>query len=357
MKTKKLRIAQIGTIWEKTPPKLYGGTERVVHDLTEQLVDRGHKVTLFATGDSITSAKLDSSTPKALYRTGVPWSNFLYPLYHISRVFERAREFDVIHMHINQRQDYVSLPMAGLVKTPTIFTLHFELPLKSDKSKEDRYKLLSKYRHRHFVSISHAQRTLKFLNYAGTVHNGLDLDHYQEGAGGDYVVWLGRICHDKGTREAIEAAKKSGTPIILAGRIDLFNPEYVKYYKTKIEPLIDGRRVKYIGEVDDKQKQALFAKAKALLHPINWNEPFGLAVIEAMAVGTPVIAFNRGPVREQIMNGKTGFIVKNVAEMAEAIKKVDSINRDFVREQVFKNFSSAKMAEGYEKIYHQVTKK
>jgi glycosyltransferase involved in cell wall biosynthesis len=352
---KRLRIAQIGTVWEQTPPKLYGGTERVISNLTEELVKRGHKVTLFATGDSKTKAKLSSITKRPLYREGIPWTNFLYPLYHISEVFEQADKFDLIHMHFNTRQDYASLVLAGMVKTPTIFTTHFVLPLEKDKDRHDRFMFLKKYKDRNFISISEAQQTLPELNFVGTVHNGLDLSKYHPAKkAGQHLVWIGRICHDKGTREAIEVAKKTGLKLILAGKIDQHNPEYLEYYEKEIEPHIDGQQITYVGEVNDKQKEALLKKALALLNPINWNEPFGLVTIEAMAMGVPVIAFNNGPVHEQILDGKTGFIVHNVQEMADAVGKVGTLNRGLIREYAVRNFSVKMMADGYEAIYRKI---
>ena len=190
-----MRIAQISTIWEKTPPALYCGTERVVSNLTEELVRRGHKVTLFATGDSKTSARLESVYPRALYRDGIPWANPLYPLLHLTNAFDKAGQFDIIHMHFNTRQDYISLALAGCVKTPTVFTTHFVMPGKNDVAKRDRFLLLNKYKKRNFVTISNAQHTLKFLNHVGTVYNGLDFTDYKPASGHeDYAAWLGRFC-------------------------------------------------------------------------------------------------------------------------------------------------------------------
>ncbi|MBX4198292.1 glycosyltransferase, partial [Candidatus Parcubacteria bacterium] len=220
---KKLRIAQVGTIWETLPPKLYGGTERVLHGLTEELAKRKFDVTLFATGDSKTSAKLKSTYPRAAYRDGVPWENFLYPLDHIAHAFYHADQFDIIHVHLNRSQDYAALILADLVKTPTVFTLHFELvhpKHKNWKNWKDRHYFLMKYRDHNFISISDAQRTLD-LNFISTVHNGLDFSHFEmpEKPGKD-LVWIGRFSHEKGTKEAIQVAKKSGLNLILAGKLD-----------------------------------------------------------------------------------------------------------------------------------------
>lgn len=353
---KKLRIAQIGTAWMPTPPTLYGGTERIVYNLTEELVRRGHDVTLFATGDSKTSARLESVYPRGLF-FDFGWSNYLYPLLHISNAFDCARDFDVIHMHLNTRHDYISLVLADYIKniTPTVFTTHFIYPLEGEKGREDRMAFLKKYRHHNFVTLSKAQGTLAFLNYAGNVYNGLDFSDFKfNNKPENYIAWLGRFCHEKGTAEAIAVAKKTGMKLVMGGKIDWANEEYVKYYNEKVKPEIDGKRIVYLGELGDKEKIDLLRNAKAVLNPINWSEPFGLVTIEAMACGTPVIAFDRGPVREQIINGKTGFIVKDVDEMALAVGKVGKIDRAFCRKHTFKNFSAKAMADGYEKIYNRV---
>jgi len=355
-KPKKLRIAQIGTIWMPTPPTLYGGTERIVYNLTEELVKRGHDVTLFATGDSKTSAKLESIYPKGLFYD-FGWSNYLYPLLHISNAFDRAKDFDVIHMHLNTRHDYISLVLADYIKniTPTIFTTHFIYPLEGEKGREDRMAFLKKYRRHNFVSLSNAQRTLGFLNYAGTVYNGLDFSEFKFNPNPEnYIAWLGRFCHDKGTYEAIQVAKKIGMKLVMGGKIDWANEEYLKYYNEKVKPEIDGKQIVYLGELGDKEKIELLRNAKAVLNPINWNEPFGLVTIEAMACGAPVIAFDKGPVREQIIDGKTGFIVKNVDEMVKAVGKIDKIDRAFCRDHAVNRFSAKAMAEGYEEVYEKV---
>lgn len=352
---KKLRIAQISTLWETTPPPLYGGTERIVSVLTEELVKRGHDVTLFATGDSKTSAKLESVYPRALYRDGIPWSNPLYPLLHLTNVFDKADNFDIIHMHFNTRQDYVALALASCIKTPTVFTVHFVLPQEKDKLNHDRFLLLKKYKERNFILISNAQRTLDFLNYAGMVHNGLDFSEFKFSSKVEnYLVWLGQFRQVKGAAEAIAVAKKTGMKLIMGGQIDRANEENMKYYNEKVKPHIDGKQIIYLGELGNKEKIELLRNAKALLNPINWNEPFGLVTIEAMACGTPVIAFDNGPVREQIIEGEAGFTVKDIDEMAEAVGKIDKIDRKKCYEHAIKNFSAERMADGYEEVYRKV---
>lgn len=338
-----------------TPPALYGGTERIVYNLTEELVHRGHDVTLFATGDSKTSGKLESIYPRALYRDGIPWSNPLYPLLHLTNAFDKADQFDIIHMHFNTRQDYVALALADCIKTPTIFTMHFVLPKENEKGKEDRFLLLKKYQKRNFTAISRAQKTLDFLNYVGMVYNGLDFSDFKFNAKPEnYLAWLGQFRHAKGAAEAIAVAKKIGMKLIMGGQIDWANEDNMKYYNEKVKPEIDGKQIIYLGELGDKEKIELLRNTKALLNPINWNEPFGLVTIEAMACGTPVIAFDNGPVREQIIEGKTGFIVKNVDEMAAAVGKIDKIDRAFCAKHANEKFSAKAMAEGYEEVYRKV---
>lgn len=351
----KLRIAQVSTLWETTPPPLYGGTERITSVLTEELVSRGHDVTLFATGDSKTSAKLESTYPHALYRDGVPWTNPLYPLLHISNVYDKADQFDIIHMHLNNRNDYVALALANTVKTPTVFTIHFVLPEAGDVAKQDRMFLLKKYQKNNFVTISHAQQTLKFLNYVGTVHNGLDFSKFEFNSNPEeYLVWLGRITSTKGTWEAIQAAKKAKIKLILAGKIDWANAEDVKYCEEMIKPEIDGKQIVYLGEQGDKEKIELLRNAKALLNPIKWNEPFGLVTVEAMACGTPVIAFDRGPIRELVVDNETGYIVKDIDGMVKAVGEIGKINRKKCCEHANKNFSAKIMADKYEEVYKKI---
>jgi glycosyltransferase involved in cell wall biosynthesis len=351
---KKLRIAQVGTIWETTPPKLYGGTERIVHQLTEELHKKGHEVTLFATGDSKTSAKLKSTYPRAAYRDGVPWENILYPLEHIAHVFEHAHEFDIIHVHLNKVQDYAALVLAQYVKTPVVFTIHFLIPTEKQKDRRDRFKFLGKYRSSHFVSISNAQRTM-YLNYVDTVYNGLDFTRYEmPEKPGKNLVWIGRFAPTKGPKEAIEVAKLTGRNLIMAGKIDYQDQHFLKYYEEEIKPHIDGRQIQYIGEVNETQKIKLLKRAKALLNPVNWNEPFGLTSIEAMAMGVPVLAFDKGPMREIIMDGKTGFVVKNVKQMAKAIAKVETLNRSLISQYARSHFSAETMANNYIKVYESI---
>ncbi len=347
-----MRIAQIAPLWERVPPARYGGTERVIYHLTEGLVARGHEVTLFATADARTSARLVSTVERPLRELGIPWDNHLYPLYHLATAFEQADAFDILHAHLNTRTDYVLLVLAGFVRTPTVITLHCRLPVTPDLL--DRRRLLEKYRHRYYVSISQSQRTLPDLNYVATVYNGIDTARYAFSAQpADYVAWVGRICDEKGTREAILAARQAGVRLILAGKIDEHNPAYLAYYREAVAPLVDGHQIVYAGELDEAEVIRLYQGARAVLNPIKWSEPFGLVMAEAMSCGTPVIAFPNGAAPELIRDGETGFLVRSVEEMATAIGRLHEIDRRRCRAHVEAHFSVERMVDGYEAIYRR----
>jgi len=350
-----MKIAQVAPIWERVPPKKYGGSERVVYNLTEGLVKRGHQVTLFASGDSQTSAKLVATVPKSLREMGVPWENALYPLYHLAEAFEKADEFDILHTHLNTRQDYPILPFSRFIKTPVVSTTHMEYPTTPDRV--DRLQLLKKYKNHPLVSISNAQRKIKGLNYVATVYNGIEINEFEfNEKPKNYLMWLGRFSPSKGAKEAIELAKKTDQKLILAGKIDIYNKEYMEYYKKEIKPNLGQKQIIYLGEVGQKQKANLLKNAYALINLIQWDEPFGLVPVEAMACGTPVIATNRGSMPELIKDGETGFLVKTMDQAISALKRINQISRRACREHVEKNFTVEKMVEGYERVYEKVIK-
>ena len=351
-----LRIAQVGSLWENTPPPKYGGTERVVSLLTEGLVKRGFDVTLFACGSSTTAAKLVSVYPRPLYRDGIAWTNVGYPLLHITEAFDREHEFDIIHVHLNKASDYLALPLAVRLAQKTVFTLHFPYP--SMSGREDRHKILQKYKKLNFVSISNSQRQGgENLNWIATVYNGIDMSKYSfSGKPEDYVLWLGKFNPDKGTKEAILAAREAGVVIRVAGAIDTTEgPDFV-YYRDEVKPMLDGISALTIGEVNDEEKDQLYGHALAFLNPIKWNEPFGLVMAEAMATGTPVIAFPNGAAPELIIDGKTGYLVGDIHEMAARIKMVGTLSRQVCREHIEKKFSSDKMVDGYINVYNTILK-
>jgi glycosyltransferase involved in cell wall biosynthesis len=349
-----LRIAQIAPLWEQIPPPLYGGTERILYSLTEGLVKKGHNVTLFACGTSKTSAKLVSIYPRPLFRDNIPWTDLMYPMLNITEAFDREKEFDILHVHLNKSSDYLALPLSHRIKHKVIFTLHFPYPLSQNRI--GRHKVLQKYKDLQYISISNSQRTGgENLNWIGTVYNGIDLTPYTfHKKPDDYFVWLGKFNPDKGVKQAILAAKKANITLILAGKVDELEKEDFEYFKNEIEPHIDGKQIVYVGEADDKKKNELFGNAKAFLNPIQWNEPFGLVITESMATGTPVISFINGAAPEIIQDGVTGFLVKNIDEMVKKIKMVNILDREKTRQRVEENFSALQMVNGYESIYKKI---
>lgn len=353
-----MRIAQIAPLWENIPPPKYGGTERVVYSLTEGLVKHGHDVTLFACGTSQTSAKLVSVYPRPLFRDGVAWTNVMYPLLNITEAFDHADEFDIIHMHLNKSSDYLSLPLTRPIKKKVVFTLHFPYPTgHSAKEKRlDRHAVLQKYKELQYISISNAARKGgENLNWIGTVYNGIEISQYTfNPTPKDYYLWLGKFNPDKGTKFAIEAAKKAGVKLIVAGKIDDLEGVDYKYFHEEVKPLIDDKQIIYTGEATTEDKDKLYGNAIGFLNPIQWNEPFGLVMAESMATGTPVIGFRNGAAPEIVVDGETGFIVDSVDQMVEKIKELDKIDRKRCRERVEQMFTGEKMVEGYLRLYEKL---
>jgi glycosyltransferase involved in cell wall biosynthesis len=340
-----MRIAQIAPLWERVPPPAYGGTELVVSLLTEGLVALGHDVTLFATGDSITSAKLDVGAEKPLRSVGVTVPE--YPVYESVRLtplFERADEFDIIHSHV----DIGALPYGNFIKTPMVHTIHGIIPPLYEQ-------IYSLHRDQHYVSISDSQRRHDLnLNYVGTVYNGIDPSTYEfhaEPADPPYLVFFGRMSPEKGPRLAIEIAKRSGWHLKMAGKVDLADREF---YETEVEPFIDGEQIVYLGEANHAQKSEIMGRATATLCPLTWEEPFGLVMTESMVCGTPVIAIARGSAPELILDGKTGFLCKDVDACVEAVSKLHKIDRATCRQHVVDNFSHTRMVKGYEAVYKKL---
>lgn len=339
-----MRIAQIAPLWERVPPTTYGGTELVVGLLTEELVRRGHEVTLFASGDSITKATLESVHPKALRLDKSVKEAAIYEMLQLSRVYERAKDFDIIHSHMG----CAALPYARLVKTPTVHTLHGIFT-------PDNEKLFTYARQQPFISISHDQREPRLgLNYAATVYNGIDTSAYRfypKPSDPPYLAFLGRLSPEKGTHLAIEIAKRSGWTLKIAGKIDAVD---VEYYETEIKPHIDGEQIQYLGEANHVQKNILLGNAVATLFPITWREPFGLVMIESMVSGTPVIAMKLGSTSEVIAHEQTGFLCSSVEECLQALQRIPEIDRAKCRQHVEENFSVQRMTDGYEAVYQQV---
>ena len=352
-----MKIAQIAPLWENIPPEGYGGTERIVHSLTEGLVEAGHEVTLFACGTSKTSAKLVSVYPRPLFRDGVAWTNIMYPLLNITEAFDQEREFDIIHVHLNKSSDYISLPLSRPIKEKVVFTLHFPYP--TTQGRQDRAAVLQKYKDLNFISISNAQRKGgENLNWVETVYNGIRLEDYSFNPHSkDYFLWLGKLNPDKGTKEAIQAARRADVKLMVAGKIDKLEGPDLKYYEEEVKPLIDGKQIIFVEELNREAKNKVYGEARALLNPILWNEPFGLVMAEALATGTPVVAFRNGAAPEIVEDGKTGYIVDDVDGMVERIREIDKIDRSLCRQHLEEKFTDDKMIERYIEVYKKIRSK
>jgi glycosyltransferase involved in cell wall biosynthesis len=339
-----MKIAQVAPLIEAVPPKLYGGTERVVAYLTDALVELGHEVTLFASGDSHTKAKLAPIWPRAL-RLDPTIHDYFAPLFmQLETVARRAHEFDVIHCHL----DYFAYPMLRLLGVPSLTTLHGRLDL---PELPPLYKLYSETA---VVSISDSQREpLPEANYVATIHHGLPQQLLQKGPGGEYLAFLGRISPEKAPDAAIRIAAAAGMPLKIAAKVDKVDQEY---FKTQIEPLLAGADVEFIGEIGEHQKSEFLGNAAALLFPIAWREPFGLVMIESMACGTPVVAFNNGSVPEVLENGLTGYIVNNESEAIAALQGIRKMSRDRIRAEFDRRFTAQHMAQNYLKLYSRLQK-
>jgi glycosyltransferase involved in cell wall biosynthesis len=339
-----MRIAQISPLFEAVPPKLYGGTERVVYSLTEELVAMGHDVTLFASGDSVTSATLAPMRDQAL-RLDPSVKDWVATYYRmVERIYQRREEFDVLHFHI----DYFPLALFCRQKVPYLTTIHGRLDL------PELIEAYETYADSPFVSISNSQRRpIPHLNWVRTVYHGMPAGLLTpQPVKQEYGAFLGRISPEKGVDRAIRIACKAGMKLKIAAKVDNADKEY---YDSQIKPLIQGNPdVEFIGEINDAQKPDFLSGAHALIFPINWPEPFGLVMIEAMACGTPVIAFNCGSVPEVMDDGVTGFIVNNIDEAVAAVGKVHTLDRARVRATFDRRFTARRMAENYVDVYEEL---
>ncbi|HVW29910.1 MAG TPA: glycosyltransferase family 4 protein [Polyangiaceae bacterium] len=335
-----MRIAQVSPLYESVPPRLYGGTERIVHYLTEELVRMGHEVTLFASGDSITSAKLAPQCEQALRLDERCTDALVKHLLMIERVSTWHEDFDVIHFHT----DYLHFPLARRMSVPHVTTLHGRLDIADLGPMYDEFSDIS------VVSISDAQRRpLQQANWVATVHHGLpkDLLRFQPDPEG-YFAFVGRISPEKRVDRAIEIATALEVPIKIAAKIDKVDREY---FEARIRPLLAQPLVEFVGEIGETDKSEFMGHARALLFPIDWPEPFGLVMIEAMACGTPVIAFRNGSVSEVLEDGVSGFVVESMEEAIEAAGRVHELDRAGVREQFERRFTAERMAQDYLDIY------
>ncbi len=339
-----MRIAQVSPLIESVPPKLYGGTERVIFWLTEELVRQGHEVTLFASGDSQTSAELVAGSKGALRFD----ESVIDPLPHyyamLQHVRQRASDFDIIHFHV----DYLHFPQFHDMAARTLTTQHGRLDL------PDLAPVYRAFPRMPQVSISNNQRQpLPSAHWIATVHHGLPLElhSYDPSAKRDYLAFLGRICHEKRPDRAIEIARRAGIPLKIAAKVDKADRDY---FEARIRPLLDDPLVEFIGEINETEKTAFLSGAKALLFPIDWPEPFGLVMIEAMACGTPVITWPCGSVPEIIEDGLTGLHVSSVEEAVAAIDRLDSLDAATIRRRLEELLSAPRMANDYLQLYQQL---
>jgi glycosyltransferase involved in cell wall biosynthesis len=335
-----MRIAQVSPLMEAAPPKLYGGTERIVAYLTDELVALGHDVTLFASGDSVTTATLEPGSPRAL-RLDPTIRDHVAPLIAmLESVAQRASEFDLIHLHC----DYLGYPVLRRAGTPFLATLHGRLDL------PELSLIYRAFADVPVVSISDSQREpLPEPRYIATIHHGIP-DHLLElgtGAGG-YLAFLGRISPEKAPDRAIRIAARAGLPLKIAAKVDAVDRAY---FVSEIEPLLAQPHVEYIGEIAEHEKSEFLGNARALLFPINWREPFGLAMIEAMACGTPVIAWRNGSVEEVVEDGVTGFVIDDEPAAAIAARRAHLLDRPRIRKVFERRFTSRRMAEDYLRVY------
>lgn len=332
-----MKIAMLSPIAWRTPPRHYGPWESIVSLITEGLVARGHDVSLFATGDSQTKAKLISVCPRG-YAEETGLLPKVFECLHISEVFEHGNEFDLIHNHF----DFLPLTYTGMTKTPVVTTIH-------GFSSQKILPVYQKYNGKtYYIAISEADRS-PALDYLATIHHGIDLKKFRfKAAHGKYLLFFGRIHHEKGVRECIELARRTGRQLVIAGII-----QDQPYFDRHVGPYLNDQ-IQYIGSVGPDRRDKVLGGAFALLHPINFDEPFGLSVVEAMACGTPVIAINRGSMPEIIADGVTGFLVRNAAEMAEKIPRVTHLDRRRCRQWVEARFSVDRMVDDYTRVYEKI---
>jgi glycosyltransferase involved in cell wall biosynthesis len=339
-----MRIAMIAPLMESVPPPLYGGTERVVSVLSETLVRRGHQVTLFASGDSVTQAKLVPCCRHALRLDAEVRDPLAFTMAQLGEVYQQAASFDIIHNH----NDYFAFPAARMARTPTVTTTHGRLDL------PEYHHVYHAFREQPLVSISHAQRaTVPDVNWVSTVYNGIEINNYHfRREPGDYLLFLGRISPEKRPDRAIEIARDVGMRLVIAAKVDAVDRDYYEHAIKK--QIASSSLIEFVGEVNDQEKDALLGGAYAYLFPIDWPEPFGLTMVESMATGTPVIATDVGSVKEVVVDGVTGFLCRSFHDMVDAVGRVGSIDRRACRAHVERRFSPDVMAAGYESVYRRL---
>lgn len=350
---RKLKIAQIAPLWFPIPPEKYGGTERIIYFLTEGLIKRGHKVWLFAAGNSKTKAKLISVIEKNLcakanFQEKITWKEYVWNAFNTAIAIERSKQFDIVHTH------WVWLPFlfSKFSKAPLVHTFH-NLPSKTDT----RWKILKYYKNQInavFISKSEKKNSKIKFKRNWVVYNGIEISNFKfNPKPRKHFIWIGRIDPVKGIQTAISVTKKIGGELVFAGQLQ---GHWIPFFEKEIKPHL-SKKIKYLGEISQRQLSKFYGQARALLYPIEWEEPFGLVMIEAMACGTPVIVFNRGSAKEVVKDGETGFVVENEKEMIEAMQQIDKISRENCRKWVEKNFTAEAMVKKYENIYYQILKK
>jgi glycosyltransferase involved in cell wall biosynthesis len=377
-----MKIAQIAPVWLSIPPKKYGGTEAVISDITEGLVKKGHDVTLFATGDSKTSAKLVSFEGQGVLERGLSFNDYLYQLNHLLSSLEKKEDFDILHFHFTSPFDFVTMSLVKDYKN-VAFTIHNPIPpMPFAQGLDFRKRFLEeKFSQIPIVSISNNQRAGMKLNFVSTIYHGIDVSKYafdEKNIGQENLFYLGRISPIKGAAEAMDIAEKTGKKLVLAGKVEAKNPMNLNYFEEKVKPRLDQSWLQKLEDLDFSSKVEQYLKSKIYLFPIQWEEPFGLVMLEAMACGTPVIAFARGSVPEVIKDGETGFIVNSSEEdkrgdfiikktgiegFCEAVEKIYAMPpeeyqkmRSACRKNVEDRFTTDKMVEGYEKAYQEILK-
>jgi glycosyltransferase involved in cell wall biosynthesis len=338
-----MKIAQIAPLWIPVPPFTYGGTELVVSWLCEELVKRGHEVTLFATGDSKTEAELVSVWPKSLWRARLSAPHAVFGLMY-ERLSEMESEFDIIHDHC----EFYTAPFSKFFQTPIVSTIHHPVY-------EEMIILFKRFPQINYVAVSKSQRkSAPGINFVKTIYHGLPQEQYEFNPNPeDYLLWLSKITPEKGVAEAIEVAKMAGEKLIVSGVIQT---EYQDFFEYRIKPMIDGKQIQFVGAADFEKKVDLFKNAKAFLYPVKRPEPFGLVVAESMACGTPVIAYRAGAMSELIKNRRTGFLVNSKEEMIAALNKIKRIKRRDCYHHVQRKFNLQKVVNKYEALYNKILK-
>jgi glycosyltransferase involved in cell wall biosynthesis len=338
-----MRIAQVAPLFESVPPKTYGGTERVVSWLTEELVRLGHEVTLFASGDSMTTAELVPCSPESLRLSSGSMDHLAHHVAMLERVAQRKNDFDLVHFHI----DYLHYPVSVRERYVSVSTLHGRLDI------PDLVPLYEAYPNVPVVSISNAQREpLPNLNWQGTVYHGFPPETYKPSfESGKYLAFLGRTSPEKGLDRAIEIASRVGMPLKVAAKIDKADQEY---FDTCVKPLLNSDNVEFLGEIGYPEKNRFLADATALLFPVAWPEPFGIVMIEAMACGTPVIAYPFGSIPEVIQDGVNGYIVPDIESAVSAVRDAMKLDRKKIRKSFEQRFTASRMTQDYLKIYNRI---